>query len=126
MQTGTAHRREKLPPQESYVTASPGRNGGRRRRYRCQACGKTFCTNTGTPYHRIQRRRVTFDDVAALSVEGLNKSAIVRVKAGLTKRRLTLREIFSSAIVVLAWQKVRSARSRILIIGGDRRVQLAA
>ena len=47
---------------------------------RCQACGKTFCTNTGTPYHRLQHRRATFDDVAALSVEGLNKSAIARVE----------------------------------------------
>ena len=53
---------------------------GRCRRYRCQACGKTFCTNTGTPYHRLQHRRATFDEVAALSVEGLNKSAIARVK----------------------------------------------
>ena len=53
---------------------------GRRRRYRCQACGKTFCTNTGTPYHRLQHRRATFDEVAALSVKGLNKSAIARVK----------------------------------------------
>ena len=53
---------------------------GRRRRYRCQACGKTFWTNTGTPYHRLQHRRATFDEVAALSVEGLNKSAIARVK----------------------------------------------
>ena len=47
---------------------------------RCQACGKTFCTNTGTPYRRLQHRRATFDDVAALSVEGLNKSAIARVE----------------------------------------------
>ena len=53
---------------------------GRRRRYRCQACGKTFCTNVGTPYRRLQHRRATFDEVAALSVEGLNKSAIARVK----------------------------------------------
>jgi len=30
----------------------------------------------GTPYYRLQRRRATFDEVAALSVEGLNKSAI--------------------------------------------------
>src|SRR5213593_3586314 len=55
-------------------------NGGRRRRYRCSTCGKTFCSNTGTPYHRLQHRRATFDEVAALSVEGLNKSAIARVK----------------------------------------------
>jgi transposase-like protein len=53
---------------------------GKRRRYQCQACGKTFGSTTGTAYHRLQHRRVTFDEVAALSVEGLNKSAIARVK----------------------------------------------
>ena len=53
---------------------------GKRRRYRCRSCGRTFCANTGTPYHRLQHRRVTFDEVAALSIEGLNKSAIARVK----------------------------------------------
>jgi transposase-like protein/IS1 family transposase len=53
---------------------------GRRRRFRCRACGKTFCTSIQTPYHRLQHRRATFDEVAALSVEGLNKSAIARVK----------------------------------------------
>jgi len=53
---------------------------GRRRRYRCGTCRKTFCSNSGTPYHRIQHRRTTFDDVVNLSVEGLNKSAIARVK----------------------------------------------
>ena len=52
----------------------------KRRRYRCRSCGKTFCLNTGTPYHRLQHRRATFDEVATLSVEGLNKSAIARVK----------------------------------------------
>jgi transposase-like protein/IS1 family transposase len=53
---------------------------GKRRRYRCQSCGKTFCSTSGTPYYRLQHRRATFDEVAALSVEGLNKSAIARVK----------------------------------------------
>ncbi len=53
---------------------------GRRRRYRCGTCGKTFCSNSGTPYHRLQHRRATFDEVAVLSVEGLNKSAIARAK----------------------------------------------
>jgi hypothetical protein len=50
------------------------------------------------------------------------------VQAGLTERRLTLREIFSSTIVLLAWWKVKSVleRSTILIIVEDRRVQLAA
>jgi len=49
-------------------------------RYRCGTCGKTFCSNSGTPYHRIQHRRTTFDEVANLSVEELNKSAIAPVK----------------------------------------------
>jgi transposase-like protein/IS1 family transposase len=53
---------------------------GKRRRYRCQSCGKTFCSTSGTPYYRLQHRRATLDEVAALSVEGLNKSAIARVK----------------------------------------------
>lgn len=44
------------------------------------ACGKTSCLNTGTFSHRLQHRRATFDEVAALGVEGLNKSAIARVK----------------------------------------------
>src|SRR6516162_1637032 len=52
----------------------------KRRRYRCQTCEKTFCSNTGTPYYRLQHRRATFDQVATLSVEGLNKSAIARVE----------------------------------------------
>ena len=53
---------------------------GRRQRYCCSACGKTFCSTTATPYHRIQHSRNTFDDVCYLSVEGLSKSAIARIK----------------------------------------------
>ena len=53
---------------------------GRRRRYRCNACGQTFSFTKGTPYYRIQRSRNVFDEVCALSVEGVNKSAIARVK----------------------------------------------
>src|SRR5215510_10765077 len=37
-------------------------------------------SNTATPYYRLQHRRATFDQVATLSVEGLNKSAIARVE----------------------------------------------
>jgi transposase-like protein len=54
---------------------------GKRRRYQCQACGKTFNTTSGTPYYRLHHRRATFDEVATLGVEGLNKSAIARVKS---------------------------------------------
>jgi len=51
---------------------------GRRRRYRCRACGRTFSSGTGTLYHGLQRARRTFDLVASLSVEGVSKSAISR------------------------------------------------
>jgi len=54
--------------------------GGRRRRYRCTACGRTFGATTGTPYKRLQHSRRRFDRVAALSVEGVNKSAIARLE----------------------------------------------
>ena len=53
---------------------------GRRRRYRCKACGKTFCSTQGTPYYRLQCTRRDFEQVAAMSVEGLSKSAIARIK----------------------------------------------
>ena len=57
-----------------------GLKRGKRRRYRCKTCGQTFCSTTGTVYHRIHRSRDTFDEVCSLSVEGVSKSAIARVK----------------------------------------------
>ena len=53
---------------------------GKRRRYRCKECGKTFGATTGTPYKRLQHPVRAFDRVAALSVEGVNKSAIARIE----------------------------------------------
>ena len=53
---------------------------GRRQRFHCKGCGRTFCRNRGTAYHCLQHRRATFDEVAALSVEGMNKSSIAQVK----------------------------------------------
>jgi len=53
---------------------------GKRRRYRCNECRRTFCSTVNIAYYRLQHRRSTFDEVAALSVEGVSKSAIARVK----------------------------------------------
>jgi len=53
---------------------------GRRRRYRCLVCGTTFSSNKGTPYHRLQTSRKSFDEVVHLSVEGVSKSSIARLK----------------------------------------------
>jgi len=40
----------------------------------------TFGSTRGTAYYRLQHRRELFDEFANLSVEGVNKSAISRVK----------------------------------------------
>ncbi len=53
---------------------------GKRRRYRCVGCGKTFSSTKGTPDYRLQHRRATFDAVVALRVEGVSISAIARVE----------------------------------------------
>ncbi|MFT5464733.1 MAG: transposase-like protein/IS1 family transposase [Planctomycetota bacterium] len=53
---------------------------GRRRRYRCKECSKTFGATAGTPYKRLQRPMRAFDRVAALSVEGVSKAAIARLE----------------------------------------------
>ena len=94
---------------------------GKRRRYQCQACGKTFCSTTGTPYYRIHHRRVAFDEVASLSVEGLNKSAIARAKqitwntvhrwlerAAACCRRFSHRKIKSLSIPELQADEIRT------------------
>ena len=47
-----------------------------RRQFRRKMCRRTFCRNRGPVYHLLQHRRATFDEVAALSVDGMNKSAI--------------------------------------------------
>ena len=53
---------------------------GKRRRYRCVRCAKTFSSTKGTPYYRLPHRRATFDTVVALRVEGVSISAISRVE----------------------------------------------
>jgi len=52
----------------------------RRRRYRCKTCGRNFCTTTATPYYRIQKSPAVFDEVCVMSVEGISKSSIARIK----------------------------------------------
>jgi transposase-like protein len=52
---------------------------GRRRRFLCKSCGKSFGRTSGSLYYRLQHRRSMVNQVAALSIEGLNKSAIARV-----------------------------------------------
>lgn len=53
---------------------------GKRRRYRCKSCGKTFGATSGTAYKRLQHPKRKFDRVVALSVEGVSKSAIARIE----------------------------------------------
>ena len=53
---------------------------GRRRRYLCKVCKKTFGSTAGTPYYRLQKSRATFDEVATMAVEGVGILATARIK----------------------------------------------
>lgn len=58
-----------------YITSQ-----GRRRRYRCTLCEKTFSSTAGTPYYRLHKSRSTFDEVTKMTVEGVGISATGRIK----------------------------------------------
>ncbi len=53
---------------------------GRRRRYLCKTCKKTFCSTKGTPYYRLHKSRSDFDEVVHMTVEGVGISSISRIK----------------------------------------------
>ena len=58
-----------------YVTSQ-----GRRRRYRCKQCGRTFCSTYGTPYYRLHKPRSLFDEIVHMCVHGVGISAMSRIK----------------------------------------------
>jgi len=49
---------------------------GRRRRYLCKICKKTFCSIKGTPYYRLHKPRSVFDEVVQMTVKGVGISPI--------------------------------------------------
>ena len=53
---------------------------GRRRRYRCKQCGRTFSSTHGSSYYRLHKRRSLFDEVILMCVNGLGIKAMARVK----------------------------------------------
>jgi IS1 family transposase/transposase-like protein len=53
---------------------------GRRRRYLCKTCKKTFSSTKGTPYYRLHKSRLDFDEVVQMTVEGVGISSISRIK----------------------------------------------
>ncbi len=53
---------------------------GRRRRYLCKTCKKTFCSTKGTPYYRLHKSRSDFDEVVQMTVEGVGISSISLIK----------------------------------------------
>ncbi len=58
-----------------YITSQ-----GRRRRYRCKECGRTFSSTHGTPYYRLHKPRSMFDEVVRMCVHGIGISAMARIK----------------------------------------------
>ncbi len=53
---------------------------GRRRRYRCKHCGRTFSSTHGTPYYRLHKPRAFFDEVVRMCVHGPAISTMARIK----------------------------------------------
>ncbi len=53
---------------------------GKRRRYRCKECCRTFSSTHGTPYYRLHKPRSLFDEVVHMCVHGLAISAMARIK----------------------------------------------
>ena len=53
---------------------------GRKRRFICITCAKTFSSSKGTVYYRLQKSKNVFDEVVFMSVEGMSQSSIARVK----------------------------------------------
>ena len=81
---------------------------GRRRRYRCRGCGRTFSARTNTPYFGLGCSWPAFERVAHLSVEGTSCAAIARVEG------------------IKTWRKARVTRvERRAVIGTIRRLEKA-
>jgi transposase-like protein/IS1 family transposase len=105
-------------------------NSGKRRRYRCRTCRKTFCSNAARPYHRLQHRRATFDEVIMLRVEGLNKSAIARVKRiswntvdrWLEKAAYVCRRFNDRKIAALVIEELQADEIRTIVGGKEQPV----
>ena len=53
---------------------------GRRRRYRCKQCGRTFSSTYGTPYYRLHKPRSLFDEVVHMCVHGIAIPTMARIK----------------------------------------------
>ena len=92
---------------------------GKRRRYRCVECEKTFSSTKGTPYYRLQHRRATFDAVVALRVEGVSISAIARVRRDFLEHCRSLAREGSPSVSSIQPQKDRRVRRRVAASGRD-------
>ena len=100
---------------------------GRRRRYRCKDCSRTFSSTYGTAYYRLQSSRTCFDDVATMSVNGIGKSAISRIKNmswNTVDRWLHLAFLFAqqfNAHVLQGYQIIELQADEIRTFVGDKK-----
>jgi transposase-like protein len=53
---------------------------GRRGRYLCKTYEKTFFSTKGTPFYRLHKSRLDFDEVVQMTVEGVGISSTSRIK----------------------------------------------
>ena len=103
---------------------------GRRRRYRCTSCKKTFSSTSGTPYHRLKKSRSCFDTVATMSVEGVSKSAISRIQKlawNTVARWLELAAEFAkrfNACKIRGFELIELQADEICTLVGNKRKQI--
>ncbi len=94
---------------------------GRRRRFRCLACGQTFSTRTNAAVFGLRCSYRTFERVARLSVEGVSRASIARVenvawhtvdrwltKASTLARRFNERHLHSVPLIELQADELRT------------------
>ena len=83
---------------------------GRRRRYRCTACGITFGINTGTTYHFMRPHS---------SLKFGKEVRTPAIQAGLATKQLSFRDVFLSS------RQIRGSNVLLMVIGGgvDRELE---
>lgn len=70
----TASAKQSVFVRHSFLTT----RSGRKQRWRCKTCGRTFTRRSCTPYHRLRSTPTVFDLALTMSMEGSSKASITR------------------------------------------------
>ena len=70
---------------------------GRRRRYLCKTCKKTFCSTKGTPYYRLHKTRSDFMDTCNTSWAGQKTTQLLGNLHGIGDNFLVVVHVFENS-----------------------------